>query len=148
MTGYQEVLTDPSYKDQIVVFTYPLIGNYGINENDFESKKPHVAGVIVYEGNMSHSHYQAKYSLGEYLDKWNIPLLSHVDTRAVVKNIRQEGSMQAVITAEEKLSIKPGQVCLSAHVSEVSTKVVESFGEGDKHVVMIDFGYKNPYWIL
>ncbi|MFE4129951.1 carbamoyl phosphate synthase small subunit [Peribacillus sp. YIM B13482] len=142
MTGYQEVLTDPSYKDQIVVFTYPLIGNYGINENDFESKKPHVAGVIVYEGNMSHSHYQAKYSLGEYLDKWNIPLLSHVDTRAVVKNIRQEGSMQAAITAEEKFSIKPGQVCLSAHVSEVSTKVVESFGEGDKHVVMIDFGYK------
>lgn len=101
MTGYQEVLTDPSYKDQIVIFTYPLIGNYGINEHDFESKKPHVAGVIVYEGNMSHSHYQAKYSIGEYLDKWNIPLLSHVDTRAVVKNIRQEGSMQAVITADE-----------------------------------------------
>ena len=51
MTGYQEVLTDPSYKDQIIIFTYPLIGNYGINEYDFESKKPHVAGVIVYEEN-------------------------------------------------------------------------------------------------
>lgn len=142
MTGYQEVLTDPSYKDQIVIFTYPLIGNYGINENDFESKKPHVAGVIVYEGNMSHSHYQAKYSLGEYLEKWAIPLLSHVDTRAVVKNIRQEGSMQAVITAEEGFTVKPSQNDLAAQVAEVSTKVVESFGEGDKHVVMMDFGYK------
>ncbi|MFJ7752325.1 carbamoyl phosphate synthase small subunit [Peribacillus muralis] len=142
MTGYQEVLTDPSYKDQIVVFTYPLIGNYGVNENDFESKKPHVAGVVVYEGNMSHSHYQAKNSLGEYLDKWNIPLLSHVDTRAVVKNIRQEGSMQAVITSEEGCTVKPSQGCLTAHVAEVSTKVIESFGEGDKHIVLMDFGYK------
>lgn len=73
--------------------------------------------------------------------------LSHVDTRAVVKNIRLEGSMQAVITAEEKFTVEPGLNGLSAHVAEVSTKVVESFGEGDKHVVMMDFGYKNPYWI-
>ncbi|WP_057912441.1 carbamoyl phosphate synthase small subunit [Peribacillus muralis] len=142
MTGYQEVLTDPSYKDQIIVFTYPLIGNYGINEEDFESKKPHVAGVIVYEGNMSHSHYQAKYSLEQYLDKWNIPLLSHVDTRAVVKKIRQEGSMQAVITSEEGFTVKPSQDGLTPHVAEVSTKEIESFGEGDKHIVMMDFGYK------
>jgi carbamoyl-phosphate synthase small subunit len=98
MTGYQEVLTDPSYKDQIIVFTYPLIGNYGINEKDFESKQPHVAGVIVYEGSMSHSHYQAKYSLKDYLDKWNIPLVGGIDTRALVKNIREEGSMAAAIT--------------------------------------------------
>ncbi|MFD6442097.1 carbamoyl phosphate synthase small subunit [Peribacillus sp. NPDC060186] len=142
MTGYQEVLTDPSYKDQIVIFTYPLIGNYGINENDFESKKPHVAGVIVYEGNMRHSHYQAKYSLGEYLDKWNIPLLSHVDTRAVVKNIRQEGSMQAAITAETAFTFESCLNGLEAHVAAVSTKVIESFGKGSKHVVMMDFGYK------
>ncbi|WP_285767592.1 carbamoyl phosphate synthase small subunit [Peribacillus sp. SI8-4] len=142
MTGYQEVLTDPSYKDQIVIFTYPLIGNYGINEHDFESKKPHVAGVIVYEGNMSHSHYQAKYSLSDYLDKWDIPLLSHVDTRAVVKNIRQEGSMQAVITSKEGFAVKPCADVITAHVAGVSTKVVKSFGEGDKHVVMMDFGYK------
>ncbi|MFE4240763.1 carbamoyl phosphate synthase small subunit [Peribacillus butanolivorans] len=142
MTGYQEVLTDPSYKDQIVIFTYPLIGNYGINENDFESKKPHVAGVIVYEGNMSHSHYQAKYSIGEYLDKWNIPLLSHVDTRAVVKNIRQEGSMQAAITAETAFTFESSLNDLEAHVAAVSTKEIESFGKGSKHVVMMDFGYK------
>ena len=91
MTGYQEVLTDPSYKDQIIVFTYPLIGNYGINEVDFESKKPQVAGVIVYEAKQTSYHYEAKYTLKDYLEKWNIPMLGHVDTRAVVKKIRREG---------------------------------------------------------
>ena len=70
MTGYQEVLTDPSYKDQIIVFTYPLIGNYGINEVDFESKKPQVAGVIVYEAKQTSYHYEAKYTLKDYLQKW------------------------------------------------------------------------------
>lgn len=142
MTGYQEVLTDPSYKDQIVIFTYPLVGNYGINEYDFESKKPHVAGVIVYEGNMHHSHYQAEYSLKEYLDKWNIPLLSHVDTRAVVKNIRKEGSMEAAITSESEFSFESGKVEIEPYVAEVSTNNIESFGHGEKHVVLMDFGYK------
>ena len=69
MTGYQEVLTDPSYKDQIIVFTYPLIGNYGINEVNFESKKPHVAGVIVYEAKQTAYHYEAKDTLVDYLRK-------------------------------------------------------------------------------
>ncbi len=67
MTGYQEVLTDPSYKNQIVVFTYPLIGNYGINEVDFESKQPHVKAVIVYEAEETGYHYEATYSLKQYL---------------------------------------------------------------------------------
>lgn len=142
MTGYQEVLTDPSYKDQIVIFTYPLIGNYGINKVDFESKKPHVAGVIVYEGNMHHSHFQAEYSLSEYLDKWDIPLLSHVDTRAVVKNIRQEGSMQAAIAVDGQYTFESKLDGLAAHVAVVSTKQFESYGEGDKHIILMDFGYK------
>lgn len=142
MTGYQEVLTDPSYKDQIVVFTYPLVGNYGINEYDFESKQPHVAGVIVYEGNMHYSHYQAEYSLKDYLDKWNIPLLSQVDTRAVVKNIRKEGSMEAAIAAQPEFNFELGKRKLDPVVAEVSTKKIESFGHGEKHVVLIDFGYK------
>lgn len=86
VTGYQEVLTDPSYKGQIIVFTYPLIGNYGINEKDFESKKPQVKAAVVYEACDHFSHHEAVYSLKEYLQKWNIPLLTHVDTRAVVKN--------------------------------------------------------------
>ncbi|MEK3885996.1 carbamoyl phosphate synthase small subunit [Bacillus sp. FSL K6-3431] len=142
MTGYQEVLTDPSYKNQIVVFTYPLVGNYGINELDFESKKPHVAGVVVYEGDMKHSHYQAKYSLQEYLDKWKIPLLSNVDTRAVVKKIRLDGTMGAAITATKDFTFDSSKKTAENYVAQVSTKVVERYGVGRKHIVLIDFGYK------
>lgn len=140
MTGYQEVLTDPSYKDQILVFTYPLIGNYGINQRDFESKKPHVAGVVVYEINGEASHYQSAYSLQEYLEKWEIPLLSHVDTRAVVKEIRKEGSMPAQISMEEEAcQWREESVEKVAHVSE---KKLHSYGKGKNHITLIDFGTK------
>jgi carbamoyl-phosphate synthase small subunit len=142
MTGYQEVLTDPSYKDQIIVFTYPLIGNYGINLEDFESKRPHVAGVIVYEACMNNNHYQAKYSLSEYLQKWGIPLIEHVDTREVVKQIRNEGSMPALINND---SNKPEAFELldTEKVSKVSSTHVSTEGHGgDFHVVLMDFGNK------
>lgn len=142
MTGYQEVLTDPSYKGQIIVFTYPLIGNYGINEHDFESKKPHVAGVIVYEGNMSHSHYQAKYSLKDYLEKWEIPLLGNIDTRTLVKSIREEGSMEAAITNENSFDTSSLIQKTKNVVQQVSSQDIQSFGEGKTHIVLMDFGYK------
>ena len=144
MTGYQEVLTDPSYKGQIVVFTYPLIGNYGINDEDFESRKPHAAGAVVYEGGMAPSHYQQKRTLAEYLDKWNVPLLSGIDTRAVVKEIRQAGSMQAMITDNEKGTEDNGwkMNIQSFPVKSVSAAGAETFGKGNKHIVMMDFGYK------
>ncbi|MDQ0246586.1 carbamoyl-phosphate synthase small subunit [Bacillus fengqiuensis] len=142
MTGYQEVLTDPSYKNQIIVFTYPLIGNYGINEQDFESKKPHVAGVVVYECWDQGFHYEAVYTLKEYLKKWNIPLITHVDTRAVVKRIRNEGTMRAVVSAKSSVSADAFQEQKSSVVKEVSTSQAETYGKGDKHIVLIDFGYK------
>lgn len=141
MTGYQEVLTDPSYKDQIVVFTYPLIGNYGINEHDFESKKPQVKGVVVFQATNDYSHYLAKYSLMEYLNKWQVPCISNVDTRSVVKNIRSKGTQLAKITTKyeptftENLTNQP--------VMEVSSPNIETYGEGDKHIALLDFGYKN-----
>jgi carbamoyl-phosphate synthase small subunit len=142
MTGYQEVLTDPSYKDQIIVFTYPLIGNYGINEEDFESKKPHVAGVIVYEANAESSHYQATHSLKDYLEKWEIPMLSHIDTRAVVKKIRNQGSMPAVITASKEKNTVNEQILQEEKVPNVSEKLVQTYGNGKKHIVLMDFGTK------
>ncbi|MGE8079531.1 carbamoyl phosphate synthase small subunit [Peribacillus loiseleuriae] len=142
MTGYQEVLTDPSYKNQIVVFTYPLIGNYGINDEDFESRKPHVAGVIVYQGDMSYSHFQARHSLKDYLDKWNIPLLSQIDTRAVVKTIRKLGSMEAAITPDPNYKVQTSYNGNTQIVSEVSSKEITSYGNGTKHIVLLDFGYK------
>lgn len=140
MTGYQEVLTDPSYKDQIIVFTYPLIGNYGINETDFESKQPHVAGVIVYEANATTEHYEANYTLIEYLQKWNIPLLAHIDTRAVVKKIREQGSMPACLSLQN--SVTTIAISEEPKVKEVSTLQPETFGTGSYHIVLMDFGYK------
>ncbi|MBS2770500.1 carbamoyl phosphate synthase small subunit [Anoxybacillus rupiensis] len=140
MTGYQEVLTDPSYKNQIIVFTYPLIGNYGINEADFESKKPHVQAVIVYEASQQGYHYEAKYSLKEYLQQWKIPLLTHVDTRALVKEIRNQGTMMGWIA--------PGESEIGAlkenrfPVASVSTEQMSVYGNGDTHIVLVDFGYK------
>lgn len=141
MTGYQEVLTDPSYKDQIIVFTYPLIGNYGINEMDFESHKPHVAGVVVFAANDNFSHYKAKYSLKQYLQKWNIPLLAHIDTRTVVKKIRNEGSMPASLS----LISEPKQIQLikDHKVEKVSESSFKVHGEnGNPHIVLVDFGNK------
>ncbi|KAB7667542.1 carbamoyl phosphate synthase small subunit [Bacillus sp. B1-b2] len=142
MTGYQEVLTDPSYKDQIIVFTYPLIGNYGINKEDFESKKPHVAGVIVYEANKEAYHYQAEYSLFEYLEKWNIPLLTHVDTRDIVKNIRVSGSMPAVLSMNKEISSDSFVLNQDVKVAKVSEMNFHSYGEGKYHIVLVDFGKK------
>lgn len=141
MTGYQEVLTDPSYKDQIIVFTYPLIGNYGVNESDFESKKPHVAGVIVYEGTNQPSHYQSAYTLKEYLCKWNIPVLGHMDTRSIVKKIRAVGSMPATMSAH---SVKDTTWSKQEDhkVEMVSNPQMHTYGEGDKYIVLYDFGYK------
>lgn len=105
MTGYQEALSDPAYKDKIVVFTYPLIGNCGVKEADFINK-PHLACAIVFEGCKTPSHYESSYSLEDYFKKWELPLLSHVDTRAVIKKARKYG-IESVIVSTSK------SVCLS-----------------------------------
>jgi carbamoyl-phosphate synthase small subunit len=101
MTGYQEILTDPSYKGQIVTMTYPLIGNYGINRQDVESKKPHVAGFIVKELSPIHSNYRADMSLNEYLKQNNIVGIAGIDTRALVRKIRITGAMRGILSTEE-----------------------------------------------
>ena len=142
MTGYQEVLTDPSYKDQIVVFTYPLIGNYGINKADFESKKPHVAGVILYECRDNYYHYEAEYTFKEYLAKWDVPLLEHVDTRAVVKQIRTSGTMTGTLTKEDDFEMNVAKSDTKFPVAVVSSKVISTYGTGDHHIVLFDFGCK------
>jgi carbamoyl-phosphate synthase small subunit len=97
MTGYQEILTDPSYAGQIVAMTYPLIGNYGVNERDAESKKPQVAGFVVKELPPRHSNWRASMSLHEYLKQWGIPGLYGIDTRALVRRLRSGGTKRAVL---------------------------------------------------
>lgn len=141
MTGYQEVLTDPSYKNQIVVFTYPLIGNYGINMSDDESKKPQVKAVVIYECTTQYSHYEAQYSFKDYLEKWNIPIIHHVDTRAIVKKIRSHGSMAATISSTLNKEEQPCAIYEDG-VFEVVSNKLETYGEGEKHIALVDFGYK------
>src|ERR1043165_7235328 len=100
MTGYQEILTDPSYKGQIVTMTYPLIGNYGINRQDVESKKPHVAGFIVKELSPIHSNWRADMSLDAYLQENNIVAIERIDTSALVRKIRITGAMRGILSTE------------------------------------------------
>src|SRR5881398_98979 len=93
MTGYQEVLTDPSYCGQIVAMTYPLIGNYGINDEDPESRRVFAEGFIVRELSRSHSNWRAGESLDEYLKNAGVPGISDIDTRSLVRHNRERGSM-------------------------------------------------------
>jgi len=97
MTGYQEILTDPSYKGQIVTMTYPLIGNYGINEADVESWQPHVAGFVVRELSPVVSNWRAQTSLADYLEKNGIPGIQGIDTRALTKKLRVRGALKGFI---------------------------------------------------
>jgi carbamoyl-phosphate synthase small subunit len=100
MTGYQEILTDPSYKAQIVTMTYPLIGNYGVNEQDVESWQPHVSGFVVRELSPIVSNWRSDSSLHEYLAKYGIPGIQGVDTRALTKKLRVRGAMNGFLTTE------------------------------------------------
>jgi len=101
MTGYQEILTDPSYKGQIVLMTYPQIGNYGTNDIDIESEKPMVEGFIIRELSPIVSNFRAKYTLDEYLRAHSIVGISGIDTRYLTKILREYGSMMGMITTEE-----------------------------------------------
>jgi len=101
MVGYQEMLTDPSYAGQIVVPTYPLIGNYGVNEHDFESKKVQVRGFVVREECLEPNHYLSTKTIHEYLAESGIPAIHGVDTRAITRRLRSSGVMTGMITSDK-----------------------------------------------
>src|SRR5688500_6676372 len=101
VTGYQEILTDPSYKGQIVSMTYPQIGNYGVNLQDVESWRPHVAGFVIRELSPIVSNWRADFSLSEYLEKHGIPGIQDVDTRSLTKKLRVGGAMKGFISTNE-----------------------------------------------
>jgi len=100
MTGYQEVLTDPSYRGQIVAMTYPLIGNYGTNALDQESREPHVRGFVIEELSEVPSNWRSELSLEDYLLRWKIPGVQGIDTRALTRHLRERGAMKACLTTE------------------------------------------------
>src|SRR6266481_2829263 len=139
MTGYQEVLTDPSYRGQIVAMTYPLIGNYGTNAIDQESTHPHVRGFVIEELSEIPSNWRAEESLDDYLRRWEIPGVQGIDTRALTRHLRTRGAMKACLTTEE---ISPGEATERAiegqgvigmdYVREVSTPEVYQWDPDDK----------------
>jgi carbamoyl-phosphate synthase small subunit len=152
MTGYQEVLTDPSYAGQIVCMTYPLIGNYGVNSEDEESSRPWVEGFVVREASRIASSWRARETLDAYLKRWNIVAIEGIDTRALVRHIRDKGAMRACIStldlSKENLVEKARQ-SPSMENRELASVVTtgekyEVPPEGDErfHVVCYDFGVK------
>ncbi|MDP6447608.1 MAG: glutamine-hydrolyzing carbamoyl-phosphate synthase small subunit [Pirellulaceae bacterium] len=166
MTGYQEILTDPSYRGQIVTMTYPEIGNYGVNCEDVESWKPHLAGFIVRENSRIASNFRSDGELGAYLDQHGIVGLQGIDTRALVRRIRIHGAMKGVLStvdlnddslvAKAKASLGlVGRDLVSEVLPAESREWRESLspwahlvprrepgGAGGPHVVALDFGMK------
>src|SRR5438045_5070132 len=138
MTGYQEVLTDPSYHGQIVAMTYPLIGNYGTNSLDQESRSPHVRGFVIEELTEVPSNWRSEMSLDEYLRKWKIPGAQGIDTRALTRHLRTRGAMKACLTTER---ISPEEAARRAlegegvigmdYVREVSTSEIYRWDPDD-----------------
>ena len=167
MTGYQEILTDPSYRGQIVTMTYPEIGNYGVNSVDVENAKPSLSGFIVREESRIFSNYRAEGDLSAYLKQHNLLGLAGIDTRALVRRIRTAGAMRGIISTidlddsslVEKAKAAPGLVGRDL-VQEVMSKEIVSWEEKldewtaaeigtqadgnptGKHVVCVDFGMK------
>jgi len=152
MTGYQEVLTDPSYAGQIVCMTYPLIGNYGVNSEDEESDRPWVEGFVVREASRMASSWRAQETLDAYLKRWNIVAIDGIDTRALVRHIRDKGAMRACISTtdlnEESLIEKARQSPsmenreLASCVTTKQPYEVAPAGDERFHVVCYDFGVK------
>jgi carbamoyl-phosphate synthase small subunit len=147
--GYQEIMSDPSYTDQFVTMAYPLIGNYGINRDDNETKHPTIGGFVVRDYNDRPSNFRSGETLSQTLKRLGIPGITGVDTREIVRKIRNTGTRKALITdasttAEEGLKIIEETVLKPDAVSRVSRKFVENYiTVGAKyHIAALDFGMK------
>jgi len=150
MVGYPESLTDPSYKGQILVLTYPLIGNYGVPGDEkedgllkyFESDKIQVQGLIIADYSKRYSHWNAEKSLAEWLQEYNIPAIYDIDTRGLTKKLRERGTMLGkIVYDKENISFEdPNERNLVAEVS-IRTPIV--YKKGKKRIVVVDCGTKN-----
>ncbi len=152
MTAYPESLTDPSYTGQILVATYPLIGNYGIPPSEllngiqanFESDSVHIAGLVVTDYSWRYSHWKARESLGEWLEKHRVPAICNVDTRELTRILREEGCMPGSIiigntgTADKE----PEEQLFQRPVEKVSTREVKTYGSGKHRIMLVDCGVK------
>jgi carbamoyl-phosphate synthase small subunit len=151
MTGYQEVCTDPSFRGQIVCMTYPLIGNYGVNDEDNESRQPWIAGLVVREASEHPSHWRSSGTIDAYLKRAGIPGIAGIDTRALTRHLRSVGDTRAVLVrsaadlGDEELVARATQAKLPGEVDVVgevrAPQTEEIAGEGP-HIVVIDCGVK------
>lgn len=149
MTGYQKILTDPSYCGEIVVLTYPLVGNYGVNRDDYESAGPWVQGFVIKELCDYPSNWRYWIKLEEFLNKYNIIGLSGIDTRALTRRLRNYGTMRGIIATGEQDTALLVQAAQSSPtisgqdlITACTTKGVQSWGDGPVRVVVMDFGVK------
>ena len=150
MTGYQEILTDPSYAGQGVVMSYPLIGNYGVNHEDNESRRPWAEAFVVRHLSPRGSNFRCEGDLGTFLKEHNITGIQGVDTRALTKILRSQGSMNGMLTCAEHFNIAEVLEQLKAYqvkdtvakVTRAEPEVFPAYGEEKHHVAMMDFGVK------
>lgn len=143
MTGYQEIITDPSYAGQILTFCYPLIGNYGLNEIDNESFQTALAGVVIGDECDEPSHYQATKKFSEPFIESKVPILTGVDTRLLVQTIRKHHTVSGVITDKpHHIKTKVNDPLSSFFVDKVSVKKEVTYHNEGSHIVLIDYGYK------
>lgn len=151
MVGYPETLTDPSYNGQILVFTYPLIGNYGIpgdeRENEllvnFESEKINVQCIIISDYSGNYSHWNSRKSLSDWMKEHNIPGIYGIDTRKLAKKLRQQGTMLGKIIVDDSKDIPFEDLNKRDLVSEVSIKSKLKYEKPGKRIVLVDCGVKN-----
>ncbi|MCH4169157.1 MAG: carbamoyl phosphate synthase small subunit [Streptococcaceae bacterium] len=148
MTGYQESITDQSYNGQILTFTYPLIGNYGINRDDYESIAPTTKGVVVHEVARLSSNWRNQLSLDEFLSRKGIPGIEGIDTRKLTKIIRTNGTMKAsIVSSADSVAHVQDQlratVLPTNQVAQVSTKTPYPSPGVGRNVVVVDFGLKH-----
>ncbi|MBO8141655.1 MAG: glutamine-hydrolyzing carbamoyl-phosphate synthase small subunit [Firmicutes bacterium] len=149
MTGYQEILTDPSYAGQIVVLTYPLIGNYGANSIDQQASRPWALGLVARELSPHPSSWRMEETLQDYLDRHGIPAVEGLDTRALVRRLREKGTMRGVLSTrprpvEELAEMARAVPDLSRQdlIGRVSTDAPYQLGEGRRHIAVVDLGCK------
>lgn len=146
MTGYQEILTDPSYYGQMVVMTYPLVGNYGINLDDMESSKANVRAFVVREKSDYPNNFRCELTLDGYLKAQKIIGLEGIDTRALTKVLRNNGTMRGIIAVREltpsQIKLKIDSFCNQMAVAEVTTKEAYTLAGEGIHVAMLDCGIK------
>ncbi len=148
MTGYQEILTDPSYAGQIINMTYPLIGNYGINDEEMESRRIHAKGLIVKSISHTPSNYKSTKNLDQWLNEMQISGIYDVDTRSITRKVRKEGTMKCVISNEETNLDTIKRICEETNLERnlmkcIGTQEIRHIEGTSYRVAVWDFGIKN-----